>query len=391
VPKPSKVRTSEATGSLDDVAGLDRVVDVADRLAAAGAEAGRLDPAVVDALVEARLFKLFLPEELGGLSLSLPDACRVIARVAEADAAAGWAVMIGAGPNWFAGHMPEPLAAAVFGPAESVVAGSGVPGSARATDDGGWTVSGRWRYCSGSPWATWFTFGAMAEQTADAEPVDDFVVAVPGVEVLLHPDTWDTQGLRATASWDAELVDAQVTAERAFRIYPDRPVRSEPIFRVPFLAFAQATMAAVSVGAAQRALGEFVALAQHKRPYGSTVLLADDALAADRLARATARCWAAARLLEAATEAVWGACAAGDRPSAAQLLELQLAACEAAACGARSAGALWEIAGMSVLPRGSALGRAIVDLHAASQNAVVSAPRFVDAGRALLLQPGTGT
>lgn len=372
---------------------LDAVVERASRYAADGADAGRLDAAVIDALLEARLFKLFLPVDLGGLALTLPDACRVIARVAEADAAAGWAVMIGAGPNWFAGHMSPELSREVFEPAGSVVAGSGLPGSARVSDDGAWTVTGRWQWCSGAPWATWFTFGALATGPTDAgatgreETEEPFVVAVPGVEVLLHPDTWDVNGLRATASWDAELAGVRVTDERTFRINAHHPVRPEPIFRVPFLAFAQATMAAVSVGAARRALAEFVALARTKRPYGSTGLLADDALAADKVGRAAARCRAAARLLSAATEAVWAPCVDGETPSAAALVDLQLAACEAVSAGARSAVALWERAGMSVLPRRSALGRAVVDLRAASQNAVVAAPRFADAGRALLQTP----
>ena len=156
--------------ALPAVADVADVVDLARRHAPGGAAAGRLDPAVVDAIARAGLFSLFVPHDLGGLEAGLPEACDAIAQLSEGDPAAGWAVMIGAGPAWFVGHMPPGLAAEVFGEG-AAVAGSGSPGRAEPTGSGEeYLVSGRWPWCSGAPWARWFTFAAQPPETVDAGP-----------------------------------------------------------------------------------------------------------------------------------------------------------------------------------------------------------------------------
>lgn len=344
--------------------------------AATGDAAGRLTDAVVGALRAAGLFKLYLPADLGGLALGLPAACDVIARVAEADGAAGWAVMIGAGPNWFAGRMPDALAREVFTPPGSVVAGSGAPGTATRERDG-WRVRGRWQWCSGAPWATWFTFNAAAPDG------DVLTIAVPPADVRFDPGSWDVRGLRATASWTAELHDVLVPAARTFSV-TDPPRRDGPIFRVPFVAFAQTTMAAVTAGLLRRACDEFVRLAREKVPFGSDVLLADDRAVHDRFAHVVAAARAATRACADATTRLWEACAAGYEPEPGLILDVELASRHLVHTGDRTASALWELAGMSVLPRGAPLGRVLADLHAAAQNAIVSGRGLADAGARLL-------
>lgn len=356
---------------------LEAVLAIARRDAADGAAIGRLAHGVVAAIRDAGLFKLFLPADLGGLALGLPETCAAIADVAAADGAAGWAVMIGAGPGWFAGHMEPALAAEVYGPAGSVVAGSGAAGTADPDGAGGWKISGHWRWCSGAPWATWFTFNAV---TAHGET---FTFAVPAADVRVLAETWDVRGLRATASWDAFLDGVLVPAGRTFRVGEALPVRPEPIFRVPFLAFAQATMAAVAVGLTRRVLSEWTALAVAKTAHGADRVLGDDPVARDRMARVTAAARAASRSLDVAVAAVWDACVDGIGPTADQLTDLQLAACHAVATGAGAGGEAWELAGMSALPVASDLGRAVDDLRAVSQNTVVAPARFTDAGASL--------
>ncbi|MFN0089922.1 MAG: acyl-CoA dehydrogenase family protein [Acidimicrobiales bacterium] len=356
---------------------LDEVCSAAEQDAAAGAEARRLTPRVVDALASAGLFGLHLPRELNGLEASLPEACEVIRRVAQADGAAGWAVMIGAGPGWFAGHMNPELAREVF-LGGAAVAGSGAAGDATPVP-GGWRVSGRWRWCSGAPWASWLTLNALGDDGRA------FTFAVPAAEARIDAATWDPPGLAATASCDVTLDEAVVPRRRTFVVDPAAPVRPEPVFRTPFLSFAQATMAAVSLGCAARAVEEFTRLARAKRPHGSAEALGESAAAREALGRAAAETGAARAYLERTVQRLWSAIASGHGADEAHAAtELTLAACASAALGAGAVGALWERAGMSVLEPGSALRRALLDLRAASQNTVVAAARYADAGAALL-------
>lgn len=257
-----------------------------------------------------------------------------------------------------------------------MVAGSGVPGTAEAAGDG-FRVRGQWRWCSGAPWATWFTFTA-------APTGEGFAFAVPAGEVELRPDSWDVRGLRATASWDAVLEGTIVARDRTFTIDESSPTRTEPIFLVPFTALAHATMASVSVGLVRRALAELMALAQTMRPQLATGVMADDPVVLDQVARSVGAARAADGYLASATGELWHACCVGDPPGSDLRTDLQIAACHAVATGARIASRLWSLAGMSVLAQDSDLGRAVADLHAVSQNAFVSTARFADAGSALM-------
>ena len=350
---------------------LTSVLEVAELDAAAGEEAGRLTAAVVAALRAAGLFALHQPTDLGGLGLDLPTACEVIARVAEADGAAGWAAMIGAGPAWFAGRMDPGGAVEVFG-GGGAVAGSGQPGRAEPAGGGAVRIHGRWRWCSGAPWADWFTFNALDPDGAVV------TVAVPAGEVTIHPETWDVRGLRATASCDVSVAGALVPPHRTFHVGDEPPVRAEAIFRVSFEAFAQATMGAVPIGLARHAVTEAVALAEEKWPTHGSGRLADDPLARRALAGAAAAVHAAEAGLRTAIGAVWAPVAAGDRSSAPDLVVLRLAAVHAARTGMAVAAELGALAGMSALDRGSTLGRALSDLPAAARNALLTDSRLAE-------------
>jgi alkylation response protein AidB-like acyl-CoA dehydrogenase len=322
---------------------------------------------------------LYLPADLGGLGADLPAACEVIAELSAADAAAGWALMIGAGPNWFAGSMPAPLAEEVFGRSDGLVAGSGTPGRARPVA-GGHRVSGRWRWCSGAPWVGWFTFAVEAGEGAA-------VVAVPAGDVELDPGSWQVRGLAATASLDVALPEVFVPAERLFRVDEAAPQRDEPIFRVPFRSFAETTMAAVAVGLSRHLLDEFAALARAKTPMLAGDRLAAQPLTRDRFARATALVRAARVAWAGQVTRLWAAvlaAPAGATLDPGLLADVQLASVHATSCAAAAADLLRPLTGMSTLPQGSQLGQVLADAHAVGHNMVLAEARFADSGAVLL-------
>jgi len=57
--------------------------------------ARRLPAALLAAMHEARLFRMYVPEELGGLETDPQTSMRVVEAIAEEDGAASWALMIG--------------------------------------------------------------------------------------------------------------------------------------------------------------------------------------------------------------------------------------------------------------------------------------------------------
>jgi alkylation response protein AidB-like acyl-CoA dehydrogenase len=67
--------------------------------------ARRLPPAVVDALVQAGVFKLLVARAYGGAEASLATFVAVLEVLAAADGSAGWCAMIGASSGLMAGFL----------------------------------------------------------------------------------------------------------------------------------------------------------------------------------------------------------------------------------------------------------------------------------------------
>jgi alkylation response protein AidB-like acyl-CoA dehydrogenase len=112
------------------------------------------------------LFRLWLPEALGGPKLSPFEFMTVVEAAAALDGSIGWVVGNGGGMSRAAAFVAEPTARRWFAdPRAFVVASTGAVGEA-VPADGGYLVSGHWPFGSGSHHATIF-MGLATVKTAD--------------------------------------------------------------------------------------------------------------------------------------------------------------------------------------------------------------------------------
>lgn len=235
-----------------------------ERLSAAAASAdaaGRLHPAQLALLHRRGWLRMLAPRSVGGAELALPDAVRLEEAVAELDGSAAWVLTLCAGAGWFAGFWPENLAREIIGTRRVCLAGSGTLTGHADREGPGWRITGQWEYASGAPWATHFTLNALLHE--DGAPLLDaqgqpryrsFVL--PAAQVQVRP-SWQSIGLRASAT-HRFAVDAQWVPEaQAFDIRPEAATAQGPLYRFPFLPLAYVTLAANLSGLAR----SFVALA----------------------------------------------------------------------------------------------------------------------------------
>ncbi len=357
---------------------LDAVAPEARTTAAAAERAARLAPEVVDALLARRLLRLWLPRDLDGDELDLVDALHVFEAASRVDGAFGWTVTIGVGGNLFAAFLDADGAREVFGAPEAVVAGSGAPSGRADVVDGGYRASGRWRFASGAPHATWFTANCVVH--ADGSPmsapgggplVRAMAFPADAVEVL---HSWDVSGLRATSSHDFAVAETFVPARRTFSVFAGPPRVDAPLYRYPFTGIAQLSFAAVGLGVARHAVDAFTTLAAEQRSTAAGgALLRDVPVARLRLTEAEATLASARALLFDAARDTWLTVCAGDAVAPADERRVALASVHAAASAARATELLQSVAGTSVLLMDSDLGRCWRDAHAVTQNALVSA------------------
>lgn len=229
------------------------------RRVAASAEAdGTLATGQLAIIYDHRWFKLFVPRSLGGLEMSLPEGVRLEEELARVDGSLGWTVTLCAGANLFVGYMDQLVARAIFADPLVCFGGSGQATGKAIVQKNGYLISGKWRYATGAPHLTHFTANCMVEQDgkelldSEGNPViQSFFFPKADVRVT---DDWNAFGLKATASHSFEVDRLRVDRSQAFLIAPQAATWDHPIYRYPFLQFAEATLAANTLGMARHFL-----------------------------------------------------------------------------------------------------------------------------------------
>jgi alkylation response protein AidB-like acyl-CoA dehydrogenase len=218
-------------------------------LLAANASQGEADRRVVEesiqALTAAGLFKIAVPKRYGGYETSVRTMLEVSAAVGEADGGTAWVLALVNVCNWLIGLFPQQAQDDVFGadPA-ALVSGVLAPTATTVKVDGGWRITGKWYYNSGSWHATWAGLGIPVTD-ADSEVVNQGLALVPRGDLSLE-DTWFVAGMKSTGSNCLVADDVFVPEHRVMLVppailgeYPSENLGSEPFYRsalVPVLA-----------------------------------------------------------------------------------------------------------------------------------------------------------
>lgn len=235
------------------------------RSLSAPAEAdGRLVPAQLEIIYNQRWFKLFVPQSYGGLELTAPEGIRLEEELARIDGSLGWTVTLCAGANLFVGYLQQPTAQALFTDPAVCLGGSGHASGTAAIENNGYRISGKWRYATGAPHLTHFTANCVLQR--DGAPVlDDFGNPVVKSFFFAKDDVrivedWPAFGLKATASHSFEVSDLWLDETHAFVIAPEHATLDQLIYRYPFLQFAEATLAANTLGMARHFVSQAMGL-----------------------------------------------------------------------------------------------------------------------------------
>jgi 3-hydroxy-9,10-secoandrosta-1,3,5(10)-triene-9,17-dione monooxygenase len=179
---------------------LGAALPVVARNAAQGAADRRIPDESLAALAEAGMFRLMVPKRYGGYEGNMAALLDAGAVVAEADGAAGWVVGLSQVSAWVVGLLSGKAQDDVFGSdPDAVVCGSINPVGTGEKVDGGFRLSGRWGYVSGSLHSQWAVLGFAAPPEDGQGGPGLYVALAPMAELTLH-DTWQTSGMRGTGS-----------------------------------------------------------------------------------------------------------------------------------------------------------------------------------------------
>jgi alkylation response protein AidB-like acyl-CoA dehydrogenase len=349
----------------------------------------RIPDQVMEAIHDARLFRLLLPRSAGGEEVEPGIYLRAVEEVARHDGSVAWCMFVANSAALIAAYLEPAVARDIFADPHASIAW-GPPGADRAKAvSGGYLVSGRWSYASGCRQATW-----MGAHCAVQEPDGTLRLNASGkptIRTLLFPirqatlmEDWDVIGLRGTSSV-SYAVRGLFVPEAHSSTREDPTLTREPgrLFAFPQQSLYPVGAAGVALGLARAMLDAFIDLAAHKSPR-NLGLIAQNAWVQTELARHEARQSAARAFLLSTLEEIWSDPGRTAPINLPQRARLRLAATHALSMAVKTAEWVWRAAGTDAIFAGSEFDRRFRDIHTVSQQIQARMANDEAVGRVLL-------
>ena len=223
-----------------------------------GAADRRLPSETIAGLQEAGLFRVLQPKKWGGYEMSPKTFCDICIALAEGDMSVGWVYGVVGVHAWLMGAFDDRAAQEVWGDDDTtLISSSYMPGGKATPVKGGYLLSGRWGYSSGSQHCDWACLGGtvMGPNGPIREKSGTFLLPRHEYEIV---DTWDTPGLRGTGSHDIVVENVFVPEYRTHTMMdgfnctnPGMAVNDGPLYHIPFGQVFVRAVSTASIGALQ--------------------------------------------------------------------------------------------------------------------------------------------
>ena len=334
----------------------------------------RIVPDVLQAMHQARLFRMLLPRSVDGEEVDPETFYRVIERVAMADSSTAWCLCQGNGCAMSGAYLAPEVAREIFGPADSVLAWGPGP-KVKAVVDGpdGYRVTGSWSFASGGRHATWL--GADCPLfAADGSPIRDSngqqlmrVFLVPAGAVR-WTDIWNVIGLRGTASDQFALEDHYVRTDHSItRDYTRERRENGPLYRMSAMFLYAIGFSGVALGTARTMLDTFMTFARDKYPRGVKSPIRDNNVVQLGVGQSEAKLRSARALLLQSVREVWADVQRTGTFTIPQRMQLRMATTHAIQQAREVSHFVYHAAGATAIFAGNAYERRFRDLNTVTQ------------------------
>jgi 3-hydroxy-9,10-secoandrosta-1,3,5(10)-triene-9,17-dione monooxygenase len=147
-------------------------------------------------------FALVSPKSVGGHGLGLQSLTHVTRILGHGCVSSSWTIGFLMLHNWFIARSPQPLQDAVFGDStHALVPCPLAPTGTAVPVDGGYSVTGRWKWATGVMHGDWVMVNTMVKRDGEGPPESRFCM-LPMDQIEID-DIWHTSGMRGTGSNDA--------------------------------------------------------------------------------------------------------------------------------------------------------------------------------------------
>ena len=240
---------------------------------AAACVAGRDVPAEsIREFQEAGFFRILQPKRWGGYEMNPNVFFEVQKALAEGCMSTGWMYgVVGCHPYELA-LFHDQAQQEVWGTDNSTLASSSYQPVGKVTHvDGGFRLSGRWGFSTGSVHCGWVLLGALVPPKNEGEAPDMRTFLLPRSDYTIDRDAWHVFGLQGTGSHDIIADDVFVPDYRTHRAMdgflcnnPGQAENGGPLFTLPWAQVFVRSVSTAAFGGARAAVNAAIEIMQSR-------------------------------------------------------------------------------------------------------------------------------
>lgn len=355
---------------------------LAGRAAQADAQ-GRIPAETIADMQAAGFFKVLQPKRYGGYELDPQAFFDIQMALARGCMSTAWVYGVVGVHNWQLALFDERAQQDVLGNDPSTLIASTYMPVGRVTPvDGGFRLSGHWKFSSGSELCEWVFLGALVPPAVAGQPPEYRTFLLPKADYRIQQD-WDVLGLRATGSHDIVVDDVFVPAYRTHKAIdgmmgtsPGLTVNDAPLFKLPFAQIFVRAVCTSCIGALQGALDDFTGYAATRVSANSGAKTTDDQGAQNACANAAVAIDEMQVLLKRNFAELMASVTGGPAVSIERRVHFRYQSAQVAERCAQAANALLRYAGGNGIYHRNPLVRRFLDLHAARAHYANNVDRF---------------
>ena len=348
----------------------------------------RLTEPVVSALIENGLYRALLPQSLGGAEAPPEVFMQVLEEIAKADASTAWCLGQCAVCAMTAAYLDKDAANEIFNTAPGILAWGAIANEVHVVP-GGYRITGRWDFASGSRQASWL--GAHV-QVVEADGTRRLMPnGAPEIRTILFPatsatmyDVWDVIGLSGTGTDSYSVENLFIPVKFAALRDNFSALREKgPLYGITTYTMFGLGFGAIALGVARATLDAATELARGKASVGLKAMRENSAVQG-LIGRTEGNLRAARAYLYGSAAEAWRDLTLTGKLSEDHRAALRLASTWTIHQAAAVVDTAYHMAGATAVFRANPFERRFRDMHAIAQQIQARDTHYEDVGRMIL-------